>query len=494
MQNAALAVVSGVLMVLAFPKFGLFPLAWISLIPLIVAVNRARWLGSFGLGVITGFVFFGGLLYWISLFGYLPWFLLALVQSLSVGIFALLINVIGKCGLITLAAVPSLWTALEWIRSLGAFGFTWGDLAYSQAGWLHIIQISNITGPWGVTFLIVLVNTALALLLIQRDKVALVQASAVAGLVVIAAVAGVVTLNNIESDIIPDKKVALVQGGVEMTWRDEKVLEEIRQTYWPMTKNLPRNLDLIVWPESALPGYLLSSEWLRQEMAHLARENKAYMLVGGPHVIEDDNTEAGYKEQNGAYLIHPSGELAGEYYKVHLVPFGEFVPGRDWLPLLQNYKIREVDYSPGQGHNTLHSSHGSIGVAICFESIFPGISTKFTQAGAGLLVVITNDSWFGMTAAPAQHHDFSVFRAVENRRYVLRNASTGISSIISPTGRVLSSAELGEKAVVKGEVAMLTGETIYMRFGDWFAVLCSIAGMILLFISLRPYKTMGHPR
>lgn len=481
-----LAACSGVALFLAFPRASIFPLAWVALVPLLIALRRARTGEAFLLGLVTGIVFFASLLYWITLFGYLPWVLLALMQGLFVAIFAVFARRMYRRGWLALIAVPAAWTAIEWLRSLGMFGFTWGGLAYSQARWTDIIQIASITGPWGVTFLIVIVNTAIAGLVTGSRRRSL-YGVAVVGLVVLGVWAwGAVSVR--QNQNAGRMRVAVVQGNVEMTWRDDDTLSRIAQTYWPMTEGLGRSADFIVWPESALPGDLLSSPALRQQMARLAKRAGAYMLVGGPHVAPDGKAVDGYREYNGAYLVSPEGQVVDHYFKVHLVPFGEFVPGRDWLPLVHNYRIREVDYSPGSGFKTLKSRRGELGVMICFESIFPQISRKLAQDGAEILFVITNDSWFGRTAAAAQHHDFSILRAVESRRFVVRNATTGVSSLIAPSGEVLASAGLGKKAVVRGTIGRSQVMTVYTKYGDWFAVLCLVIGIIGLYIPT------GHPR
>lgn len=492
-----LAAVSGAALFLAFPRIGLYPLAWIALVPLLIALRRTRTGGSIFLGLVTGFVFFAGLLYWISIFGYLPWALLALGQALSIAVFAPFASFSMRQGRFAIFTVPAVWTAIEYLRSLGMFGFTWGDLAYSQARWLSIIQVAGITGPWGVTFLIALLNTAIALAIIDFRKSRL-QLAITVGVVLVTAAGGAISIAIAHHRIVPDKTVAMVQGGVDMGWRDADLSTKIYETYWPMTEKLGGGADFIVWPESALPDYLLSSPSLQKKMSRLARNSGAHILAGGQHVEPDEHAANGYREYNGAYLIDPKGRTIGDYYKTHLVPFGEFVPGRNWLPLLNNYKVRDVDYSPGTGYYVLRSKKGNMGVMICFESIFPQIGREFANNGANLLFVITNDSWFGKTAAAAQHHDFSVFRAVENRRYVARNATTGITSLISPTGEVIKSAGLGKKAVVQGKLTMISGRTIYTKYGDWFAWLSIAAGLIgLIRATIKPYTPyiqVGHPR
>jgi len=492
-----LAAGSGALLFLAFPRPALYPLAWVALVPLLVAIRRARPAASVLLGLVSGFVFFSVLLYWVAIFGYAPWLLLAVAEGLSVAVFALLASFAYRRGRFDVLLIPSLWTAIEWVRSLGSYGFTWGGLAYSQAPWPDIIQLASITGPWGVTFLIVFVNAALAGLVSRRDRRSL-RWTAAAGAMVYAAWLGGVLSQAIWAARVSDmpaEKVAMVQGGIEMTWRSSGLAERIYQTYWPMTETITGKPDFIVWPESALPDDIETSPVLREEMSSLARRMGAYMLVGGMHEVPDERAPGGRREYNGAYLISPSGRITGAYYKVHLVPFGEFVPGRRWIPFLDRYPILDADRYPGPGYNTLHTQHGDIGVAICFESIFPQIARRLARDGAQMLFIITNDSWFKRTAAAAQHHEFAVFRAVENRRYVARNATTGITSLITPLGRVTGTADLGARQVVSGLVRMIPNRTLYTRYGDWFAGLCAAFGLIgLLFCFILPYTPTGHPR
>ncbi|MBI2841955.1 MAG: apolipoprotein N-acyltransferase [Armatimonadetes bacterium] len=492
-MNALLATASGVMLALAFPRPGVYPLAWVALVPLLAAIRRVGPAAGFGLGFLTGLIFFSVLLYWIALFGYLPWAMLAVVEALFIACFALLANLAWRGRRFAILAVPALWTAIEWLRSLGTFGFTWGGLGYSQARWPEIVQLASITGVWGVSFAIVLVNVLLVESLARTDRRRYLFASLAAAVIVAMYLGGIssITRSRISA---PDKQVALVQGGIEMAWRDSGLLDRIWRTYWPLTESIRGRVDFIVWPESALPDDLLSSPSLQREMSRLARAFDAHILTGGPHIVPDDRAEAGYREYNGAYLISPSGELAGEYFKVHLVPFGEFVPGRNWIPFIERYRVREVDYSPGKSHNTLRSESGDVGVMICFESIFPQIGRKITGDGAGMLFVITNDSWFGRTAAAAQHHDFSILRAVENRRYIARTATTGITSLIAPTGQVMGSISLGRSSVLTGRASFIRTKTFYTKYGDWFAVLCAAVGLISLLVCKTHSFLITKPR
>lgn len=489
-----LLMLAGAALSLAFPKASLWPLAWVGIIPLLLTVKRARTRAAFLSGLVFGFGYFLALLHWIGIFGYLPWVLLSLMQALFIAAFAVLVAVIYRARRpwLDLAAIPALWTVLEWTRSLGTFGFTWGDLAYSQAPNLAAIQISSITGPLGLTFAIVLVNVALA-----ADKhVRLFPIVAAVLLTAVLHVGGAVSLTR-EQQENDQLLVALAQGSIdqELELTPELRMETV-EIYTELTyKAADMKPDFIVWPETVVPDSIVTSPATREWISELAARSKSHMLVGAPH---DQPATSGKPatEMNGAYMFGPDGSLLGSYYKVHLVPFGEFVPWRKLLPFLERYRVRTVDVTPGKEHNLLKTDFGDVGVTICFESIFPEISRKVTRDGAKLLFVITNDGWFRTSPAAAQHHDFSVFRAVENRRYIVRNGATGISSVIDPYGRVLDQMDIWEQGVLYGDVSPRSDLTPYARFGNWFVYL-SIAFSAIGLASgalVRKRRKPGHPR
>lgn len=489
-----LAAASGLLLYAAFPKPAIFPLAWVALVPFFVATRHLKPGHALLLGLITGTVFFACHMSWITIFGYVPWLGLAVFQGLFIAAFALISNlIVQKTRISSLIVIPSVWTALEYIRSLGMMGLSWGGVSYSQAPWTSIVQVSSITGPWGVTFLILLVNVAIARSITDYNKQSMKQLGFAISLVTLSSLGGWLYIENYHWPT-PDKKIALVQGNIELTYPDQRVDDDIIRTYWPMTENI-KGFDYIVWPESALPGDIVSSPVLRFSVGQLARNTNSHMIVGGMHDEPSRKVKTGYSEFNGAYLIDPKGVLIGSYYKTHLVPFGEFVPGRKWIPFINKFPVLDTDRSPGKGYYPICNRSNRIGVMICFESAFPQIGRKLATRGSDMLLVITNDSWFKRTAAAAQHHEFSIFRAVENRRYLGMNSTTGISSIITPWGKVEKSVGLGVKATVTGKIADLHERTIYTRYGDWFAWLCIFGTLWGLVASLtKREKSVEHPR
>ncbi len=255
----------------------------------------------------------------------------------------------------------------------------------------------------------------------------------------------------------PVVRMAVIQGRAHGPLRAEQVnvpltAEARRRTleiYGSLTREAAKvGPVLVVWPESVLPGSPEEEPWVSERAAEAARESGAWLLAGGPYRDEQG------RPRNSAYLYAPSGHRRDRYDKVQLVPFGEYVPGRRWLPLLERYHVREEDFAAGWQHRVMQAGMMAVGPMICFESIFPRISWELVGRGAQVLVVITNDAWFGRTAAAAQHRQIAVLRAVETNRWVVRGASTGISSIIAPDGRVVAEAGLFERKWISADVRL----------------------------------------
>jgi apolipoprotein N-acyltransferase len=474
----AVSALSGGLMILSVPRFNLFPLAWVGLIPWLLLLPYLNFRQAALSGLSLGLVFFGGLLSWVGIFGYLPWLLLAggeavFVLAAGMGIWLLR----ARSSFWRIVGTASLWTVFEWLRGQGAFGFPWGMLGYSQSHWLALIQVVSLTGVPGLTWLLVLHNAAWAEFF-RRQEIPFKSRAlypVVVGLLLGAVLVGGGYLNRPNSG--REIQVAVIQPSYrEPGWDDIsegwseidvtrylKVLDKLIQT---AAASKP---DLIILPESALPLALNQEPWLQAWVRESARETSAWLLLGAIYQTE--------REYNAAYLFSPRGELAGCYEKNQLVPFGEYVPGRNWLPGLQYYPIREDDLAPGKSFAPLAAGPSRLGVSICFESIFSHISRASVRRGANLLVVITNDGWFKRTAAPAQHEQIAVFRAVENRRWLARATTTGISCFISPRGRIRQELGLYQSGFLLKPLSLEPGTTFYSRRGDWFV---GFAGLLAL--------------
>lgn len=466
MVGIIICLISGAALSLAFPGADQQWIAWFSAAPLIYFTLKYTWKKAILCGLAFGLGFFLPLLYWIAIFGKLPWIALGIFQALFVVLFALAVSIFGRragsWGRFLL--VPALWVLAEWARSLGMYGFTWGDIGYSQYRQVSLIQISSVTGVWGVSFLVALSNSSLAGLAADGFKRRFSAVHVQAGITAVLILAVVLWGHSVAVDGTGTGfRTAVIQGNINPdVYGNREYQEKTWSVYEGMTlKAAMGNTQLIVWPEGVVPGASGLGPETQGRLAGLAQRVNAYLLVGG------HDMDAQGRVYNSVYMIEPGTGLEGRYAKVHLVPFGEFVPMRKYLPFLKQYQVTPFDQYPGPGHNLTHMATAGVGTSICFESIFPYISREMTRNGANILCVVTNDSWFLRTSAAEQHMAMSVFRAVENRRFLVRAAATGISCFIGPDGRVLSRTELFVPAVLSENVDTRWDISLYTRCGDW---------------------------
>jgi apolipoprotein N-acyltransferase len=281
---------------------------------------------------------------------------------------------------------------------------------------------------------------------------------------------------------IPRHTVALIQGNIDQSikWEPSFQNETVRiyrDLSLQAAKERPR---LIVWPETATPFMFQNRDGLREAVIDVAKSTGAYLLFGSPSYTRRDGE---LRFQNSAFVLSPAGETIGKYDKVHLVPYGEYVPLRPLFPFIEKLAVGVGDFLAGPGFEPVAAGGERVGVLICYEGIFPEIGRAWGRSNASLLVNITNDAWFGMTSAPFQHLSMTVFRAVENRLYVVRAANTGVSAIIDATGRITAQTDLFERTFLTGPVPMHRSGSFYTQYGDLFIFFCMIA---LLVIFYRP--------
>ena len=509
-----LSVISGGLLILSQPPFNLGHIGWFCLVPLFVALNGKTLRQSFILGLITGLIYFLGLLYWLfpimipaTIFGTI---LLIIYLSLFFALFCLLFSFI--CHLTPAHSILSplryvffasvLWVSLEYLRSLGVLGFPWGLIAYSQWKNTTLIQIADITGVYGISFVIVLFNAALAYLIYQYRPPFEVKRLTMTGMAVLSIfLIGVIIFVffygmraiSIYAPMIKTEKkridVALIQGNIDQNKKwDPNYLGESLGILMGLTRELKYVPDIIVWPETAITISLNENKFLEDRIREFVRSTKTFFLSG----VQE--TESG-KYFNRAILISPDGEILGKYDKIHLVPFSEATPYFfKWIfPFLKKV-ISGEDFTPGKEWTVFNHPHPpsagtrKFSCCICFESIFPQEIRKFTRAGAQFLINITNDAWFGRTGAPYQHFAINVFRAVENRMEIARAANSGISGYINMIGQPRYWTSIFSRSVISSEVNLRTKETIYTRFGDIFSYFCLFASLV--FIILPFFKSM----
>jgi apolipoprotein N-acyltransferase len=505
--TTANVMLSGILLFLSFPKFGNGMLAWVALIPFFHALQNAKPQEGFKMGFLTGFVAYIGILYWISYvvvqYGYLPVYtgiaamlLLAAYLSLYTALFAMGITYLRARGDSVYLAAPLLWTILEYVRSFFLTGFPWENLAYSQYLFGNVIQIADITGIYGISFVIVLINVVLydvLTSLVQKKRYPFVEIAAASSILVAILVYGHFRTAYIEESLkrASSMEVALIQGNIDqkMKW-NEQYQSETLDIYRSLSlRSIPAPGGVIIWPETAIPFYFEEQGELQNAVVQMTQISGRSLLFGSPS-YEEKNKKVSYL--NSAYLLRPDGIVAGRYDKVHLVPYGEYVPLRWLFPFIGKLVAGGGDFRPGKGFNPLISDGCRMGVLICYEGIFPETARSYKRNRADLLVNITNDAWFGRTSAPYQHLSMTVFRAIENRLYLVRAANAGISAVIDPTGVIRSQTNIFERTALKGQVKFIDESTLYAAYGDLFVYLCALLLILTDFIQKRRRKYAGR--
>ncbi len=502
--DAGLAVLSGLLLTASFPKFDWHFCAWIALVPLFCAIKQKDPVASLKLGFLTGLTHYSTLMYWIvgvmKTYGHLPivvgcliFLMLVVYLSMYPMVFAVIISRFMARSPSYVWAAPFLWVALEYVRAFLLTGFPWENLGYSQYNQLHLIQISDMFGVYGLSALIAGVNVALFELqdAIGRGRRFSWKPSVVVAFILASSVLyGAWRIAQIDrvAEAAPKKAVALVQGNIDQSkkWVGSFQGETVARYERLSLAALKADPDLIIWPETALPFFFLHDGILTDQVLKLVRACKVHFLLGSPSFRSEGGRVLYY---NSAYLIGPIGKVLGKYDKVHLVPYGEYVPLKRFLPFLGKLMGRLLEpvgnFEAGEKGQVFSLNTEKLGVLICFEVIFPELARAMVQNGAQLLVNMTNDAWFGTSSAPYQHLSMAVFRAVENRRSMARAANTGISAFIDPAGRIIGKTALFQEAVQTRSLPMMVQETFYARYGDLFAIGCALISLGVCITAFR---------
>ncbi|MEA3328890.1 MAG: apolipoprotein N-acyltransferase [Candidatus Omnitrophota bacterium] len=510
-----LCLFSALLLIFSFPKPELNGLAWFAFVPLFIALDKKKMKQAGIFSSLAGVVFFLGTLYWV---GYVSlWGLIGLVLYLAIyfglfGIFASF-TLRSKTAVFT---IPAFWVALEYIRSHLFSGFGWAGLGYSQYLNIPLIQVANLTGVYGVSFLVVMVNVVIFQMLqlagyrraagTDFKPVLINFGTAALILISVFAYGKSQLLKKPESQI----RVAVVQGNISQQEKWNPGLKYlILDKYRALTKlTFFAQPDIIIWPETAVPGYLVNQKLLVY-VADLAKEINTPLLIGSPFWASDQ------KVYNSAFLISRQGRIITRYDKLHLVPFGEYIPLKPFFRFIKKIDKRAGggQFSPGRKYTIFNLPAASLSraafrqaqgrpersrgaksrdsrqlgtkfaVLICFEDVFSGLTRRFVRQGAGFMVNITNDAWFGDSGGPYQHVQASVLRAVENKISVIRCANTGVSCFIEPTGEIVGRVadNKGKNLFITGyltrEISISKTRTFYTRFGDLFAYLCILISM-----------------
>ena len=521
----ALAAVSAILQIVIFPLPDLYLLSWIAIAPLLVALLRARRpptlqlegsvklvpagpLQGFVLGYSCGILWYGGNCYWvystmkqyggISAAGAAGLLLLfCLYLGLYHGLFGLITTLLARHSFRTaLVSAPFVWVAVELARTRIS-GFPWDLLGISQVDNIPLARIARITGVYGVSLEIMIVNAAFAAaFLVRRNRrSSLLQASFAAAFVL--QIARWMPVPEAPAE----RTAVLVQENIPVLDNADWTRQYFQDTLTNLiqvSQQLPvgerlRHPDLIVWPESPAPFYS-GDPLFRNALSDLARSAHSWILAGNIGVVTlgISSQDSGAAPQNAseifntASLVSPDGDWGAHYDKIHLVPFGEYVPFKQWLSFAGGLTKEVGDFSRGTSRTPLPAGEEKLGIFICYESIFPDEVRRFAKQGAQVFANVSNDGWYGDSGAYAQHLEQARMRAIENARWLLRDTNTGVTASIDPYGRIVASVPRKVRTALIAPYALIGETTFYTRHGDWLAYACAIISIGAILISLVP--------
>ncbi len=497
---------SVLLLVLSFPNFEIWPLAWIGLTPFLIAISRCTGRRAFFHGWAAGSVFFYATCSWLTYsiinyghihpsLAYLSLVPGALLLGVFPGVFALAVaRLVSRWGIPALLLAPLVWSSLEWAR-LGVTGQLWNAIGYSQAYHPRLIGSAQWGGVYFVGFLIVVVNAAIAFSIVSRS----IRSLAIS-LILILAVAGIVGYSGFLAarpvPVVSDSgeiTVVVVQPNVPMNPAEaSERRSELIERHLALTKSglqpagMNRSPRLVIWPESPMNFSYAEDAQFQRLIGNFAREHQTYILFNSEEPAPNESYF------NSALLINDEGRLVAQYDKIRLMPFGEFVPLPHWLPGASLITAIVGDFTPGTKYTLMPVGTTRAGVFICIESAYPSIARSFTAEGADVLINISNDGYLGPTAVMRQHLANAIFRAVENDRQLLRVTNTGISAAIGPDGAVYGPTQPFTPEVRLWKIRPTSrNSTFYTRHGDWFAITCTIfsAGLIAAAFVRRKTRT-----
>lgn len=497
--EAAGAVLGGAALAFAQPGFGAWPLAWVAIAPLLLAMRGSSPKRAFRLGWLAGVVYYAVILYWIAptIATYtriaLPVaivleLMLASAAALFIGGFAAFVEWLAASGISRVVSAPAAWIVLEWSRTFFPAAFPWGFIGYSQFEVLPVVQVVDLAGIYGLSALIVLVNAALVEFLRDGWRRHASLAIGLAVIVVGVLAYGAVRIGQVRAIDGPALRIGLVQGNIaqDQKWRpglDQSILtKHVTLT----AAAIKRGAELVVWPEAAVP-FLFNLDRRTEKLRDFARSAGVTLLVGAPGYEQRDGDVP--RQYNQAWMIGTDGEIAGPYDKIRLVPFGEYVPWGGLFGLVEKAVEGIGDFGAGTEHVVFAGppAAGSkeptrVSALICYEAIFPDLTRRFAGNGAQLLVNVSNDAWYGRTAAPYQLLAMIAVRAVENRVPLVRATNTGVSAVVTPDGSIHNETPLFEEAVIVESVKIVRGSSLYTLLGDWlvYASVVLLTGLVVV--------------
>lgn len=487
--NFALALLTAVLLILVFPNpilqnTGLPWLAPVAISPLLIALAReSRPLWRFLLGECAGFVYWFGVCYWIQFVleyhggmgrwgGWGTFLLFSVAKAIHWGVFSLLAAIVIRTRY-AVPAIAALWTGIE--RTHANFGFAWLDLGNAAIDMPLPLRIAPWLGVYGISFLFAITGASVAIFLRSKDRRVLLWLAAIPALFLFPDLpppkAGAESAVAIQPNLSEDQDWTRAAAAHE---RDHLV-EISRQAA------LSHNAQFILWPEVPFPLYYYQDSTFREEAARLSLDTHANFLFGTVAQTPEG------APLNSAVLLRPDGDLEDRYDKINLVPFGEYVP--PFFSFVNRITKEAGDFAPGSRIVVFPMAGHAMGAFICYESAFPADVREFARRGANVLVNISNDGYFGKSAAREQHLLLVRMRAVENRRWLLRPTNDGITAVVDPGGRIQQRVAMYQEAIAPMNFNYIDGATFYTDHGDWFAWGCLLAGAVALFRSQFPHYT-----
>lgn len=510
------ACLSGVLQVLIFPNFSIYLLGWVALAPLIYAILKCReqdvmmvladggqflapataWQG-FLLGYVCGVIWYLGSCSWIfhvmhvyggigTAMSILLLVLFALYLALYHGLFGFLLALIAArrngFSLRALVFTPFVWVAVEMARTY-ITGFPWDLLGTTQIDNIPLSRIATVTGVYGISFEIALVNTAVAAaFLVPYAKRKLLLTAALVSAIVLHA--GKLTK---PAALPTEHGVTLVQANIpilDTEWSPEyfaQTLDSLRSLSVRPQFEKSDAPGLIIWPESPAPFWVTDLH-LRSVLANVARATGSYIIAGSIGIDHTGDPNRRPEIYNSAAVIAPNGAWTARYDKIHLVPFGEYVPFEKLFSFAGGLTRQIGTFERGKSREPLVIGNIRAGVFICYESIFPDEVRQFARNGSEVFVNVSNDGWYGEGGAARQHLNMARMRAVENNRWLLRDTNSGITAVIDPYGRIMAEAPRNQGVALQGAFGLEESTTFYSRHGDWFSFLCAIITLTALLL------------
>jgi len=506
------SLISGILLAISFSFLKFDWLAWFALVPFFYALfaYEIKFKRAWKISFMFSFTFYLFMLNWVLVLHPLTWLGFSELESILIVLSAWIgFSLIYSLGLSFISLIVGVkkftswnrifismfvWVTIEYLQSLGIFGFTWGRLANSQFQNLALIQSTNIFGTLFISALIVLVNITLAVSIIDyvKDKKTFSYKYLIFALIIFTSncLYGILHIK-FKDDNGKVAKTAVIQGNIASGEKWETPLEETINLYLDLSYKAAKKekIDLFVWPESAIPAVI--NDKIVSRLGNLTIFKNTYLMTGIFNV-KDFKSYTDYKIYNSIAAIDPKERVLGMYAKRHLVPFGEYLPFRKFIvsivPALGKMNALSHDITHGEDSGIITTPFGKIGGLICFESIFSDVARRSVNDGAELLVIVTNDSWYKDSMGVYQHNAQAVFRAVEMDRYVVRAANTGLSTIISPTGEILKRIAPLERGFITENVKFRNSISVYARFGDFIMIISLIGILLCLYFQNRINK------